>query len=175
MKFVRPSIEYRDAYLEMIADWERTGEHMVPFTLRYDYEDFDSMVEKLNSFSKMQDRDWVHHSSFWLIVDEKIVGTSNIRHYLNRDMLGRGGHIGYGVAPSCRRRGYATKILELSLIEAGKLGVCRALLTCDKTNRPSAKTIIKNGGQYWRDVINPEDQELIEQYWIDIPTNKASL
>ncbi len=151
----------------MISEWESSGEHYVPFVIKYDYEDFPAMIEKVNSYRQTCDRGWVHHSSYWLVDEEnQILGCSNIRHYLNHGLLNIGGHIGYGVKPSARRKGCATKMLELSLQQAGRMGITKALLSCDKSNIASAKTIQKNGGIKWRELMH--EDELIEQYWIDI-------
>ena len=77
-----------------------------------------------------------------------------------------GGHIGFGIRPSYRRRGYATKILELSLLKAKALGIERALVTCDTWNVASAKTILKNGGMLWK--AHEFEGEMKQLYWIDL-------
>ena len=51
------------------------------------------------------------------------VGAINIRHYLSEKLLLDGGHIGDGVRPSERRKGYATEIIRLGLEECKKLGI----------------------------------------------------
>jgi predicted acetyltransferase len=51
-------------------------------------------------------------------VDGAIVGRVSIRHELNDHLTHFGGHIGYGVRPAHRRRGYATEILRQSLVIA---------------------------------------------------------
>jgi len=85
---------------------------------------------------------------------------------LNEQLLVVGGHIGYGIRPSERRKGNATKILSLALDKARELGIERALLTCDKDNIGSAQTIINNGGQLdSEDVVNDTE---IQRYWINI-------
>jgi len=167
MKLVTPSIKYKTQYLDMLADWEKTGEKVVPFVLRYDTNDFDAFVDKLFEAQTVADEGFVCHSTFWLVnEDDVIVGVSNLRHELNDKLLAGGGHIGFGIRPSYRRRGYATKILELSLIEAQKRGIEKALVTCDKINIPSKKTILKNNGVFWEETLF--DGILILKYWIDI-------
>ena len=49
--------------------------------------------------------------------DNRIVGTVNVRWDLNEEMLRFGGHIGYGIRPSERRKGYNKINLYLALKE----------------------------------------------------------
>ena len=88
----------------------------------------------------------------------------DIRHRLNEYLLQFGGNIGYSVRPSQRRKGYATEMLALGLEECRKLGLDRALVTCDKTNIGSAKTIQKNGGVLENEVL--EGDRITQRYWI---------
>lgn len=88
----------------------------------------------------------------------------NIRHRLNEYLLQFGGNIGYSVRPSQRRKSYATEMLALALEECRKLGLNRALVTCDKTNIGSAKTIQKNGGVLENEVL--EGDRITQRYWI---------
>ena len=77
-----------------------------------------------------------------------------------------GGHIGYGVRPSVRRRGYATEILRLSLVEARSIGIGDVRLTCDQENIASAKSIIKNGGVLDEEAYMAEHGHVVQRYWI---------
>jgi predicted acetyltransferase len=99
-------------------------------------------------------------------VGGEIVGRTSIRHRLNSFLFGYGGHIGYGVLPPFRRRGYATEILRQSLVIARSVGVGRALVSCEENNEASARTIERCGG-----VRDPErvagQPESIRRYWID--------
>jgi predicted acetyltransferase len=57
-----------------------------------------------------------------------------------------GGHIGYDVRPSARRRGHATEMLRQALRVANELGIDPALITCDVDNVGSRTVIERNGG-----------------------------
>jgi predicted acetyltransferase len=78
--------------------------------------------------------------------DGEIVGRVSIRYELNEWLARVGGHIGYGVRPAFRRRGYATEILRQALVLARASGVDLALVTCDEDNVASARTIEACGG-----------------------------
>jgi len=80
-------------------------------------------------------------------------------------LFNAGGHIGYGIRPSERRKGLATMLLELSLIEAKRLGIKDVLVVCDAGNIGSEKTIVKNGGKADSDFIE-EGGNVIKRYWI---------
>lgn len=88
--------------------------------------------------------------TFWWVVDDEqpdtYLGTASVRHRLTPFLLEVGGHIGYSVRPSARRRGVATEALRLLLPHAAALGINPALVTCDTDNVGSAKVIEANGG-----------------------------
>jgi predicted acetyltransferase len=101
------------------------------------------------------------------VVGDQIVGRVHIRHQLTADLLERGGHIGFGVLPSYRRRGYATEMLRLSLQVARDLGTRRVLLTCADDNAGSIGTIERCGGVL-EDTRIQEDGRVTRRYWIDL-------
>ena len=86
---------------------------------------------------------------FWVVDDEEpdtYLGSASVRHRLTPFLLEVGGHIGYSVRPSARRRGVATEALRLLLPHAAALGIDPALVTCDVDNIGSARVIEANGG-----------------------------
>jgi predicted acetyltransferase len=89
----------------------------------------------------------VPQTNLWLVEGDEYLGRLSIRHRLNRRLRFMGGHIGYDVRPSCRRRGHATLMLRLSLPVAHQLGIDPALVTCDDTNVASRRVIEANGGR----------------------------
>lgn len=100
--------------------------------------------------------------------DRKIVGMLQLRYYLNEYLEKYGGHIGYSVRPSERRKGYAKQML-CECIKICKLyGIKDLLLTCKKENVASRRTILANGGVYESTVYCKEQGAYLERYWIHI-------
>ena len=95
-----------------------------------------------------------------------LVGMIQLRHCLNDYLLHFGGHIGYSVRPSRRRRGYATRMLAAALEVCRELGLSRVMIACDSENAASARTIERCGGVMENEV--PEDGRLTRRYWIDL-------
>lgn len=169
LRLVEPSVALEKEYRDMLHDWQMTGEPLIPFVLKMDAADFGEMVRQLHGYRQGigVPATFVPHATYWLIDGEnKILGVVNIRPYLNQALRKRGGHIGYGVRPSERRKGYATRMLQLALAEAKGMGIKKALITCDKANTGSARVIMGNSG-----ILEAEETiagVLVQRYWIEI-------
>ncbi len=100
--------------------------------------------------------------------DDKIVGTINVRWNLSEAMLQFGGHIGYGIRPTERRKGYNKINLYLGMKEAKKIGLDRVMLDCDVSNIGSDKTLKALGGKLERTEIDPSNGILTNVYWFDV-------
>jgi len=112
--------------------------------------------------------DHVPSTVLFAYVGTRIVGRVSIRHTLNQFLERIGGHVGYVVVPEFRRRGYATRILSHALRNArDKLGIQRALLTCDDDNIGSIRTIEKNGGVLEDVITGPGFEKPKRRYWIE--------
>lgn len=89
---------------------------------------------------------FVPATELWWVEGDQFLGRVGIRHRLTPALLEMGGHIGYDVRPSARRRGHATAMLLNALLVARDLGIERALVTCDVDNVGSRAVIERNGG-----------------------------
>jgi predicted acetyltransferase len=98
-------------------------------------------------------------------VDGQLVGRASIRFELNDFLAARGGHIGYGVLPEFRQRGYATAILRESIVIARNEGVGAVLVTCDDSNVASVKVIERCGGVL-EGIVVGDDGVGFRRYWI---------
>ena len=172
LKLIKLTKEYESALAEMIDEWKEDQEinntnHSPWAIFKNDYHDFDYYLENLEIKSEGDGR--VPDSVFFLLDEDRnrLLGAVDIRHYLNESLLREGGHIGDGIRPSERRKGYATEMIRLALIECKKLGMNKVLITCDRNNIGSAKSIINNGGILENEFVN-SDGEIEQRYWITL-------
>lgn len=99
-------------------------------------------------------------TTLWWVDGADYLARLAIRHSLTPHLLEAGGHIGYDVRPSARRRGHATAMLAAALPVAHGLGIDRALVTCDTANAASRTVIERAGGRL-------EDQRGDKlRYWV---------
>ena len=172
LKLIKLTKEYEQQLGEMIDEWKADQElnhtnHSPWAIFKNDYHDFDHYLEHLEV--KTASEGLVPDSVFFLLDEDRnrLLGAVNIRHYLNEALLREGGHIGDGNRPGERRKGYASEMIRLALIECRKLGIDRVLMTCDKDNVGSVKSIIKNGGVLENEFVN-SDGVTEQRYWISI-------
>ena len=97
--------------------------------------------------------------------DNNVVGVGSLRHELNDYLSKYGGHIGYSVVPSQRKKGYGTKILNLLLEEAKKKKINKVLITCSNDNLGSLGIIKNNNGILEDKIYN--DNKITCRYWIE--------
>ncbi|MDF9447998.1 GNAT family N-acetyltransferase [Bacillus toyonensis] len=167
---ITPTTDLQEEYLDFYNEWKDSGETMIPWVISKDPSNFPAMIQELldahNGVNLPES--WVPDSTYWLVTDEnKIVGVVNIRHSLTEHLFNTGGHVGYGIRPSERRKGYATKLLELSLEKTKELNIEKVLVVCDEVNTGSEKTILHNGGLRDDDFIE-EDGNIVRRFWIEL-------
>ncbi len=100
--------------------------------------------------------------------DNKIIGMINIRLRLNDDLKRFGGHIGYSIRPTERRKGYNKINLYLGLKKCAEHGIDRVMIDCAVDNIGSDKTIKSLGGVLERTELDSSDNELVNVYWINV-------
>ena len=144
MELIFPTIEYKQSALDYRQEYIDCGETHIPGSSDFmKADDYESWIEKITWNQTKANPDWVTGSVYFAIENDKIFGTIAVRNYLNERLLNTGGHIGYAIRPSERRKGYGTKMLALALEKCRELAIVKVLITCDKINAASAKTAMR--------------------------------
>lgn len=162
----RPDVRYKDSFIAAMREFQREGRNP-------DW-NFDVLTEQFDEYVQVQiERETnplagrVPETVYWLIVDNIHTGRVSVRHRLTEGLERYGGHIGYDIRPSMRRKGYGTLQCRLALEKARAIGLERVLITCDDDNVGSRKIIEANGGVL-QDKIDNGRYALTRRYWIDL-------
>jgi len=166
----KPARRHRKAWEALCRDFEQAGE-TAHFSIGA-YKSFGHFLRKCKRAHKGRNphKGFVPASVFFLMEEgnDKILGMLSIRHRLTENLLNLGGHIGYAITPSERRKGYAAEQLRLGLEICRSMGMGRVLLTCKKDNIASAKVIVKNGGVLEDERFDEKSQKIFQRYWIEL-------
>lgn len=162
-------IEYMNEHVKYNSNINGTGsfDHVL---------EGETYEECMDRYYKIQDNEYAKSidrcpgKTYFLIRknDNKLIGMINIRHHLSPKMLVHGGHIGYGIRPTERRKGYNKINLYLGLLKAlEEFNLDKVMLDCDVKNLGSDKTIQALGGVLERTDIDDYDGALTNVYWIN--------
>lgn len=171
LKLVKPDIKYKSQIAEVIEEVKNDSN---PFGSGKWYLDID--MNKFEEFVQRKiDKEtgiglpegYSPATTFWAVNEnDKYIGRITLRHSLTETLNLSGGHIGYDVRPSERRKGYASEMLKLCLIEAKKLGLDKVLLTTYDYHVASRK-VMESAGAVFQDAIPYKDKTNV-RYWITL-------
>ena len=161
----RPHQRYKNSFIEGVREYIREDQsinwHPDILAAR-----FDEYLKVLRQAETNPLAGMVPSSHFWLISDgRRYLGDVDIRHHLIASLRRYGGHIGYKIRPSERRKGYGTLICRLGIEQARQRHIGDILITCDDDNIGSCKVIEANGGVLL-DKIDNNHAVLTRRYWI---------
>lgn len=179
LQLVKPNKQYYKQYKEMMDEWNMEGSRIAPWSLHLKYHTEELFEEMLNRIHEVEEGknlgEFASSTTYWLYDDENdiLIGASNLRHYLTEDGLKLWGHIGYGIRPSERNKGYATHLLKMTLKEAKKYNIDHVLLGAYTGNIGSWRVMEKCGGKFENIVIEDETGLPVKRYWISLKKRYA--
>lgn len=174
LKLIKPNKKYFSQYKDMMDEWNMEGSRIAPWPLHLKYHTEELFEEMLNRVQEVEEGnnlgEFASSTTYWLYDDgnNKLIGASNLRHYLTEEGLKLWGHIRYGIRPTERKKGLATKLLKLTMQEAKKMNIDKVLLGAYVGNIGSWKVIEKCGGQFEKIIIEDETGLPVKRYWINI-------
>lgn len=172
---VEPNEVYAEQIREYRQDFLNTGSSMDGCGSLRRYEDPIAYISKCKKYLNPETLPdgAVIATQFLYVrkVDMRLVGMIQIRHYFNDYLSKYGGHIGYSVRPSERRKGYATSMLNAVLPYCKEIGLEKILISCIDGNIGSEKVILNNGGVYESTVFEPckksgMKRHKLKRFWI---------
>ena len=173
LKLIKPTKDFERQILEMVQEFydDNTTFYWSGWLKKF-LDDYTWWLEYLKNCEKDDtwDEKLVPGIQYILVreSDNSVIWFINARLRLNDTLLLHWWHIWYSIRPGERKKHYATAQLFTALKIYKDLWVEKVLLTCDKNNIWSAKTIQNCGWILENEIIDPVDWELIQRYWIDV-------
>ena len=171
-KLVKPSIEYKESYLEALKEFHDEGRYTFLDTKKLDQE-FEQFVSDLNDGKRHLHKpypDWVEpvpETVLWMVKEDKYIGTFNIRQRLNWHLEKWGGHVNFIIRPSMRNKGFGKKILQKGMPFVCYLGIDRALLTVNPANEAAIRIVEFCGGAFEDETPETDQFPARKRYWLD--------
>lgn len=175
LRLIKPLLEHKNKYIDMISEWQQYGEPYVPCIIEYDCNNsinnlnYDAVLKVVDDYSKGNifdyDIDYFESSDFYFIFnDDDLIGMCEVRHNLKPLGIKTIGHIACGIRPSKRNQGYAFKTTELMLDKLKEDGVEEAIVCHYSENEISPKIIKKLGFKHSDSIISEVSMKEIKCY-----------
>ena len=173
LRLIKPTKIFEEQVLKIVQEFIDDGTTLYwVWWLKKFVDNYDGRLDylKQNEHEETVDIDRVPANQYILIseTDNKVIGFINTRLRINDSLLQHWGHIWYSIRPSERNKHYATAQLFTVLKIYKDLWIEKVLLTCDKSNIWSAKTIQNCWWVLENEIIDPTDWELLQRYWINV-------
>ena len=166
-----PTLEDERMLREYVEEHFEAGEQEISASMMLTSMDYKEWVEMIHQNVVTPNGDWGKSQLLLCMSEGELVGLLSVRYDLTKEYRQMFGDIGYGVRPSKRCQGFATKMLYHGLRVCKEQGMSDVILGCYKDNLPSVKTILKNNGELFLE--SPfEDGKIAQYYRINLLQDK---
>ena len=170
IQLILPDITFKTQYQEMMEEWLAYGGRLNPGALRCNGQSYETWLQWMSddAHEGTCPPEAVPQTMYFAVRDDgKLVGAVTIRHKLNERLVNDsgGGHVGFGVRPAERRKGYAKEILRLALEKLAERGINNVLIHCAWDNIGSEKTILACGAVFQDEVVNIKGEKAKRFRW----------
>ena len=170
MRLVFPTLEYKEKAIEYINEFYEYGSEINGvgalnwFLKESTYEAWLQKVIADMDIANVEPP-YVPALTYFFVreEDDRILGMANLRLALNDFLRTEGGHIGYSIRPTERRKGYGTLMLQEALKVYDRLSIREVLVSCDRENLASAGVIKNCGGKLLDEFYSETFQETIQK------------
>ena len=168
----RLEVSDAEAFMDYIANWSTdTSPFKIDAVEAYGKLSLDNFTEYVEKLAKeevaAQKPEWSTATKYFAFINGAVVGEISCRWQIEKGILLEwGGHIGYGVAPDFRGYHFAEKMVEFVLPEYRKRQILQVMISADKGNLASRKTIEAAGGLL-ENIVEVDTNEIC-RYWIDV-------
>ena len=180
LRLVCPTPEYEARAREFIEEFARFSSELngtgglAPFLEKNDYEGWLRKLAADLDLANIPEGRVPAITYFYVRErDGRVVGMVNIRLEDNWFIRNEAGHVGYCIRPTERRKHYASQLLADALEVCRRMRIERVVVTCDRENVASAKTIESCGGVPEAELWSETFRETIRRYVILPPLPAA--
>ena len=173
MRLVFPDISYKEKAIDYIREFHEYGSEingsgsLDRFLREFSYEDWLKKILCDLDIANIPESKVPALTYFYVREEDgRIVGMVNIRLALNDFLRTEGGHIGYSVRPTERRRHYGTQMLSAALHVCDVIGIREILVSCDKDNLASSGVIKNCGGVMKHEAYSEKYDSMLQMYVI---------
>lgn len=175
LKLVKPSLEHKEAYKEMIEEWQQYEGPYVPCIIDYDCNnpvdklDYDATLQVVEDYRNGKifdyDIDYFECADFYFLFDENdLIGMGEVRHNLKPLGINTLGHIACGIRPLKRKKGYAREFVSL-MIESLKEDDLEEVIICHYAENHITPKIIKTlNFEYRNSIVSKVSKKEIKCY-----------
>ena len=163
-----PALEDRIAMDAYVEEHYANGENSISASMHLTSMRYEDWTSQVNKNAEIPNGDWGRSYTLLCFDELKLIGLLSVLYELSEELARKFGHIGYGVRPGERRKGYATEMVRHALSICREKGLKQVEAGCFRDNTASAKALIRNNGKLVRESEDFREGKISQYYRFDL-------